>query len=29
MFRIFGTRIWMVWYDGDAPVRDVLTRQDE
>jgi hypothetical protein len=29
LFRIFGTRIWMVWYDGDAPVRDVLTRRDE
>jgi hypothetical protein len=26
LFRIFGTRIWMVWYDGEAPVRDVLTR---
>jgi cell fate regulator YaaT (PSP1 superfamily) len=29
LFRIFGTRIWMVWYDGNAPVRDVLTRRDE
>jgi hypothetical protein len=29
LFRIFGTRIWMVWYDGSAPVRDVLTRRNE
>jgi cell fate regulator YaaT (PSP1 superfamily) len=26
LFRIFGTRIWMVWYDGSAPVRDVYSR---
>jgi cell fate regulator YaaT (PSP1 superfamily) len=26
LFRVFGTRIWMVWYDGHAPVRDVFTR---
>lgn len=25
LFRIFGTRIWMVWFDGQAPVRDVFT----
>ena len=25
LFRVFGTRIWMVWYDGRAPVRDVFT----
>ena len=25
LFRVFGTRIWMVWYDGSAPVRDVFT----
>ncbi|OHT15598.1 hypothetical protein TRFO_42456 [Tritrichomonas foetus] len=25
LFRVFGTRIWMVWYDGQAPVRDVFT----
>ena len=25
LFRVFGTRIWMVWYDGEAPVRDVFT----
>lgn len=25
LFRYFGTRIWMVWYDGEAPVRDVFT----
>jgi cell fate regulator YaaT (PSP1 superfamily) len=27
MFRSYGTRIWMVWCDGGAPVRDVLTRK--
>ena len=26
LFKIFGTRIWMVWYDGSAPVKDVYTR---
>lgn len=26
LFKMFGTRIWMVWYDGHAPVKDVLTR---
>jgi cell fate regulator YaaT (PSP1 superfamily) len=26
LFRTFGTRIWMVWFDGNAPVRDVFTR---
>jgi cell fate regulator YaaT (PSP1 superfamily) len=26
LFRMFGTRIWMVWYDGNAPVKDVFTR---
>ena len=26
LFKLFGTRIWMVWYDGTAPVKDVLTR---
>ena len=25
LFCVFGTRIWMVWYDGEAPVRDVFT----
>lgn len=23
LFRLFGTRIWMVWYDGHEPVHDV------
>jgi cell fate regulator YaaT (PSP1 superfamily) len=26
LFRFFGTRIWMVWHDGNAPVKDVFTR---
>ena len=26
LFRTFGMRIWMVWHDGKAPVRDVLQR---
>jgi hypothetical protein len=26
LFRIFGTRIWMVWFDGNAPVKDVFSR---
>ena len=25
LFRVFGTRIWMVWHDGDGPVRDIFT----
>jgi cell fate regulator YaaT (PSP1 superfamily) len=25
LFRVFGTRIWMVWYDEQGPVRDVFT----
>ncbi|OHT07750.1 hypothetical protein TRFO_23926 [Tritrichomonas foetus] len=25
LFRIFGTRIWMVWFDGSAPIKDVFT----
>lgn len=29
LFRIFGTRIWMVWFDGSQPVRDVLTRYQD
>lgn len=29
LFRVFGTRIWMVWYDGNAPVRDVFTHNEE
>jgi len=24
LFKIFETRIWMVWYDGNAPVKDVM-----
>lgn len=26
LFKKFETRIWMVWHDGNAPVRDVLRR---
>jgi hypothetical protein len=26
LFKIFGTRIWMLWYDGNAPVKDVYSR---
>jgi hypothetical protein len=26
LFKIFGIRIWMVWYDGNAPVKDVYSR---
>jgi hypothetical protein len=26
LFRVFGTRIWMVWHDGGAPVKDVYSR---
>jgi hypothetical protein len=29
LFRTFGTRIWMMWYDGGVPVRDVKTRLNE
>jgi hypothetical protein len=29
LFRTFGTRIWMMWYDGGVPVRDVKTRLSE
>jgi hypothetical protein len=29
LFRTFGTRIWMMWYDGGVPVRDVRTRLNE
>jgi hypothetical protein len=29
LFKFFGTRIWMVWYDGEAPVKDVFTRREE
>lgn len=25
LFRLFGMRIWMVWLDGQEPVRDVFT----
>lgn len=25
LFKVFGTRIWMVWFDGTSPVRDVFT----
>ncbi|KAH0785572.1 PSP1 C-terminal conserved region family protein [Histomonas meleagridis] len=28
LFHIFSTRIWMVWHDGIAPVKDVLTRDE-
>ncbi|KAH0786343.1 PSP1 C-terminal conserved region family protein [Histomonas meleagridis] len=28
LYKIFCTRIWMVWYDGSAPVKDVLTKND-
>ncbi|OHT15430.1 hypothetical protein TRFO_42495 [Tritrichomonas foetus] len=28
LFRTFGTRIWMVWYDGQAPVKDVFSQND-
>lgn len=26
LFKTFGMRIWMVWHDGVAPVKDVLQR---
>ena len=26
LFKVFGTRIWMVWHDGVAPVRDVFQK---
>ena len=25
LFQIFGCRIWMVWYEGHSPVKDVFT----
>lgn len=28
LFKTFGMRIWMVWHDGNAPVRDVLQRNE-
>lgn len=28
LFKIFSTRIWMVWHDGNAPVKDVLTKNE-
>ena len=28
LFRTFGTRIWMVWYDGHAPVKDVFSQNE-
>ena len=28
LFKNFGTRIWMIWYDGNAPVKDVLTKTE-
>lgn len=28
LFKTFGTRIWMVWYDGQAPVKDVFSQND-
>ena len=27
LFKIFETRIWMVWYDGTGPVKDVLDQK--
>jgi cell fate regulator YaaT (PSP1 superfamily) len=27
LFRKFGIRIWMIWYDGQAPIRDVFTKK--
>lgn len=27
LFKIFETRIWMVWFDGNAPVKDVLEQR--
>ena len=29
LFKTFGMRIWMVWHDGNAPVRDVLQRSEQ
>lgn len=29
LFKVFGIRIWMVWYDGKAPVRDVFTHNKQ
>ena len=28
LFKTFGMRIWMVWHDGHAPVKDVLQRNE-
>lgn len=28
LFKTFGMRIWMVWHDGNAPIRDVLQRNE-
>ncbi|EAY19752.1 PSP1 C-terminal conserved region family protein [Trichomonas vaginalis G3] len=28
LFKFFETRIWMVWYDGNAPVKDVLEQRN-
>lgn len=29
LFKTFGMRIWMVWHDGNAPVKDVLQRIEQ
>lgn len=29
LFHVFSTRIWMIWHDGTAPVKDVFTRNEE
>lgn len=29
LFKVYGTRIWMVWHDGNAPVKDVFARSDQ
>jgi hypothetical protein len=26
LFKTFRTRIWMIWHDGNSPVRDVFSR---
>ena len=26
LFKIYGTRIWMVWHDGQSPVQDVFAQ---
>jgi hypothetical protein len=28
LFRTFGTRIWMVWYEGESPVKDVFSQHE-